>query len=91
MMDAVIAVLFVSMLIAAFYFAKLYWWVWFWTAVTLLLAGFELASKVKTGRTLSQQFWAYSVVHKEEAWILTAVVLVMGIALPLHLIWKVIK
>ena len=91
MIDAVVAVLAVAALMWAFGAAGLRWWVWFWGGMTALLALFELASKLETGRTLSQQFWAYSLTHQGSAWTLAGLVAGGGIGLAAHLLWKIIK
>ena len=90
-MDALIALLAVLALLVAFYLAGLYWWVWFWAGMTVLLALFELAAKLHTGKTLSQQFWAYSLVNKDEGLGLGILVIAGGIGLGTHLLWKLLK
>lgn len=91
MIDAVVAVAAMTTLIVAFALAGLRWWVWFWGALTALLALFELASKLENGRTLSQQFWAYSLSHSGNAWLLAGLVAGGGVGLAAHLLWKIIK
>jgi hypothetical protein len=91
MVDAIVAVLAVAAFMWAFGSAGLRWWVWFWAGMTGLLALFELASKLETGRTLSQQFWAYSLNHHAGAWMLAGLVAAGGIGLAAHLLWKIIR
>ena len=91
MIDAIVAVAAMAALIGAFAVAGLRWWVWFWSGMTAMLALFELASKLETGRTLSQQFWAYSLTNHLSAWLLAGMVAVGGIGLSAHLLWKILK
>lgn len=88
-MDALIALLAVALLMLAF--RKVGWWRWFWLGLALYLGGFELAAKLVTGQTLSQQFWAYAALHPVQGWLLGGLVVVGGIGLALHLMWKQVK
>ncbi len=90
-MDAIIAVIAIAILLLAFHLAKLHWWVWFWTGMIALLGSFELGAKLVTGKTLSQQFWAYSLANPVEGWILGLIVTFAGAGLGIHLLWKLIK
>jgi hypothetical protein len=90
-MDAIVAVISISMLLLAFHLAGLQWWVWFWAGMIALLGLFELAAKLHTGKTLSQQFWAYSLANRDEGLILGIIVIAGGVGLGIHLLWKLIK
>ena len=63
---------------------KLWYWFWFFICVAILLGIFEAVAVVKTGKTISQQFWAYLEKHKTRAlicaglWLLFFVYLVVG-------------
>lgn len=58
-MDAVVLVIALLMLAVPFVLAKLWWWVAFWGALAIVLIIFEIAAKIITGKTISQQFWAW--------------------------------
>lgn len=58
-MDAIILIAVFLVFIVPFIIAKLWWWVAFWGAIALVLGGFELASFLITGKTISQRFWAW--------------------------------
>ena len=88
-MDAVVAILAIA---ALFYsFRKIGWWKWFWVGQTVLLGGFELGAKIVTGKTLSQQFWAYMAVNPVQAWVAIATLLILAAGLAIHLAWKWLK
>ncbi len=88
-MDALVAVAAVAALVYGF--RKVGLWKWFWLGLAGYLGVFELVAKWTTGKTLSQQFWAYSTQHGSTAVALAALVAVGGIGLAVHLIWKWIK
>lgn len=88
-MDAVIAILAVAGLVYGF--RKVGWWRWFWLGLAAYLALFELAAKLVTGHTISQQFWAYAAAHGRTAWTLAGVIVAGGVGLAAHLLWKRIK
>ncbi len=90
MVDAIVTVAVMAGFIWAFRAAGLIWWSWFWTGLTVYLALFEIAARVETSRTISQQFWAYSIDHPVGAWILAGMVAFGGIGLAAHLLWKLI-
>ena len=90
-MDALLILLALSSLVVTYYLAKLYWWAWFWTGMIVLATLFELAAKLHTSKTLSQQFWAYSLVNKDEGLGLGILVIAGGIGLGVHLLWKLLK
>lgn len=87
-MDAVIAVA----VVAAFYvaFRTIGWWRWFWLGLAIYLAGFELAAKAWTGKTISQQYWAWAATSPWW-WAPALLVAVGGIGLAVHLSWKRLK
>jgi len=91
MVDAIVTVAIMTAFIWAFRAAGLIWWSWFWVALTALLAIFEIASKVETRLTISQQFWAYSLDHPVGAWVLAGLIAGGGLGLAVHLLWKIIK
>ena len=88
MSDAVIAVLIVAGLVGAFALAGLPWWAAFWGALAALLGLFEALARWKTGKTLSQQFWAFHAQNKALARGLAGVVGVGGLGLMVHLLWR---
>jgi hypothetical protein len=58
-MDAVLLILALLSISVPFIIAKLWWWVGFWVTLSIILAIVEIAAKVITGKTISQQFWAW--------------------------------
>ena len=88
-MDALIAVLAVAALVLAF--RKIGWWRWFWLGLAVYLGLFELAAKVMTGHTLSQQFWMFHAAHPITGWVAGGLVLVGGVGLASHLWWKQLR
>ena len=58
-MDAILLILALLSLAVPFVLVKLWWWVGFWIILALVLAIVELAAKIITGKTISQQFWAW--------------------------------
>ena len=88
-MDAIIAIVVLVGILALWW--RLKWWRWFWIALVALLGGFELTAKLVTGKTLSQQFWAYIQVHSVYGWVMVASLILGGVGLGVHLAWKQIK
>ena len=88
-MDALIALVAVGCLLAAFW--RIGWWRYFWGSLAVLLGGWELAAKLVTGHTLSQQFWVFHQQHPVSGWVAVWFVAVGGILLALHLAWKRLK
>jgi hypothetical protein len=58
-MDAVFLILALLSISIPFLIAKLFWWFYFWLALSVVLAIVELAAKLITGKTISQQFWRW--------------------------------
>jgi hypothetical protein len=58
-MDAVVLILALLAVAVPFALAKLWWWVIFWGSLAIVLAIFELVAFLVTGKTMSQQFWAW--------------------------------
>jgi hypothetical protein len=68
-MDAIIILaVFLLCLGVPFALAGLWWWFIFWWFVGGLLGGYELVSKIKTGKTISQRFWDWRKDPKTPAW-----------------------
>lgn len=65
-------------------------WFWFMAMVGILLGGAELASKMKTGKSLSQKFWVWSKENRIKAWIILVSMGISWTLLLLHLAWKMI-
>jgi len=63
----------------------LWWWFWTWIAIAVVLAIAEIAAKLSTGRTLSQQFWAWSKTRPALRWIILSGIAVFFTYLILHL------
>lgn len=58
-MDAVIVLLAMGLLIGLSFGVGLPYWGWLWISIALVVATFEIVAKVRTGKTLSQQFGAF--------------------------------
>lgn len=87
-MDALIAVVTVASLWLAF--RKVGWWKWFWLGLAVYLGVFELAAKLITGRTISQQYWLWA--STSHGWWAPALLVALGgIGLAAHLVWKRLK
>ena len=84
-MDAIVAIFAVAMLWLAF--RRVGWWRWFWLGLAIYLGVFELAAKLMTGYTISQQFWAWSLTSSWW-WLPVSLVAAGGIGLATHLAWK---
>ena len=84
-MDAVVALACVGLLLLAFW--RIGWWRWFWWSLAMLLVIWEVAAKLVTGKTLSQQYWAWSMTS-DWWWVPASLVALGGIGLATHLCWK---
>jgi phosphatidylglycerophosphate synthase len=58
-MDAILLILALLAVSVPFVIAGLWWWFWFWIILAAVLAIIELVAKLVTGKTISQQFWAW--------------------------------
>jgi hypothetical protein len=67
-MDAVVLIIALLSVSIPFIIAKLYWWFWFWVILSVVLAVVELVAKIKTGKTISQQFWTWRKNPATPAW-----------------------
>ena len=68
-MDAVkLVIVFLLFLGVPFAIVGLWWWFWFWVGLSIYLALYELISKLKTGRTISQRFWDWKNKAEIEQW-----------------------
>lgn len=87
-MDGALMILaFLLVVVAPFAAAHLWWWVGFWGSLALVLAAWEIAAKIKTGRTLSQQFWRWQADgHRGESVAVMACASVFWLALVYHLV-----
>ena len=68
-------------------------WPLFWVFCIFdgIFGGVEIYYKVKTGKTVSQHFWAYSKQHKTKAIFALSSMLIMWVALIIHLGYKMFK
>ena len=67
-MDAVLLILELMAVSVPYMLAGLWWWVGFWLLLSAVLAIVEIAAKVITGRTISQQFWDWRRNPATPAW-----------------------
>ena len=86
-MDAVLLILALLSISVPFMLAKLWWWVGFWIALSIVLAIVEIAAKVITGRTISQQFWDWRKTNppKWQKWLILGGMILFWIYLLCHL------
>jgi len=96
--EVIFILVMLSMWIVPFAVFELWWWMWMFIAIGIVFAIFELTSKLKTGKTLSVQFWRWSVVKNEKgqyvnrwkAWTILACMLTGWVMLLVHLAWKML-
>ena len=88
-MDAIVALAAFGFLIFSFF--KIGWWRWFWIAQAVLLGGFELGAKIVTGKTISQQFWAFYADNTAQGTLALVTLGTLAAGLIVHLMWKKIK
>lgn len=68
------------------------WWLFFTFLIFGIIFGFfEWFAKHKTGRTVSQHFWAFSLKNKTKAWVILGCMALAWILLLGHLAIKMIK
>jgi len=67
-MDAILLILALLALAVPFIIAKLWWWMWFWFVLAAVLAIVEGVAFLVTGKTISQQFWAWRKNPNTPAW-----------------------
>ena len=87
-MDAILLILALLSVSVPFIIAKLWWWMWFWIALSIVLAVFEIVAKLITGKTISQQFWAFrkdSNTLKWKVWLIFGGMTIFWIYLLCHL------
>lgn len=89
-MDAVkLLAVFILFLIVPFVVAKLWMWVIFWSLLAVCLTVVELIAKIKTGKTISQQFWKWRKEHPKGKWVMVACLIVFWSYLILHLMLEI--
>lgn len=88
MSDALVAVVVIAVLVGTFWAVGLGYWTWLWALIVLAVVAMELIAKLRTGRTLSQQFWAYRKRHPKTAWAITALLAAGWAGLLIHLNWR---
>lgn len=84
----VIALIFAT---AIFAFRRIGIWSYFLAAVGLLVGIGELVSIQRTGKSLSQSFWAFHAEHEASGWFLIAFLGLVCCTWLLHLAWKQIR
>ena len=84
-MDAVIAVAVVVAICLAFWRVGV--WRWVWLSIAAVVGGWEAFAYLTTGKTISQQYWAWA--STSPWWWLPALLVALGgIGLATHLVWK---
>lgn len=68
---------------------RIYWLITMST-IGLTVVSMEVFSKVTTGKTISNHFWTWSLIHPETAWIVLFALLIGWLILLVHLAWKLI-
>ena len=89
--EVIFIIVMFTFLLLPFVITKQWWWVAFLGAVVIIFGILEAASKIKTGKTLSQSFWKYSEEHKVGSIICLLSLAIGWVLLLLHLAWKMIK
>ena len=87
-MDAIVAVIIITL----FYFAFKNIWLWryLWLSIALLVGGWEVYSLMTTQLTISQAYWQWA--QTSPWWWLPALLVALGgVGLAVHLAWKRIK
>ena len=51
----------------------------------------EIVSKISTGKTISNHFWTWSLIHPGTAWLVLGLLALGWGSLLLHLAWKLIN
>lgn len=88
LMDAVWALVAIVGLILPFALLQLWGWVSLIVAVAIAVGTVEFVWWKQTGRTVSQQFWAFRKQHRKTSWVLLALLALVWVALLVHLGWK---
>lgn len=88
MRDAVVAVVAILVLLLPFALSGLWWWVALIGVIAGVVAAFELSARAKSGKTLSQQFWAFKQQHPKTAWAIVGLLALAWAGLLVHLVWK---
>ena len=87
-MDALVALAALAVLIAPFFLLGLTRWAGMFGSIALVGGAFEGAAYLKTGKTLSQKFWAFRKNHPKAAWGVILLLAAGWTGLLLHLIWR---
>jgi hypothetical protein len=85
MSGRVATLLMAAFLIFPFVVFQLWWWAACFTVIAAVVGIFEAVAKAKTDKTLSQQFWAWSLQNKAKSWIIIGSLLIAWLILLLHL------
>jgi hypothetical protein len=96
--ELIFIVVMLSALILPFAFFKLWWWLAMMVTIGVVFGIFEATSYFKTGHTLSQKFWAWSIAKDEngkytnrgKALALLGTLFTGWVMLLIHLAWKLI-
>jgi len=69
---------------------RMYWLI-LMSIIGILLVATELISVVDTGRTISQHFWDWSLLHPKSALMVLGMLFCGWMVLLIHLGWKLLK
>jgi hypothetical protein len=72
MLELITMILMGVLLIVPFYIFQLWYWAALFTVIGLAVAVAEIVSTAKKNKTISQQFWAWSIENKWKAWVVAA-------------------
>lgn len=87
--DVLIGVGIVGVLFTGFWFWGPPWWAWFLLSLGGFVGVWEVILRWKTGKTLSQHFWAWNKDNKTLKWVFAGILFVLfGVGLVIHLLWK---
>ena len=86
MRDVLVILLVLGLFVGLFWMVSPYWG-YLWLTIAAVLALWEAIAKIRTGKTLSQRYWAWTA----PKWlkVLVAALPVVGAAgLMVHLLWR---
>lgn len=84
--EVIFIIALLALLVLPFLIFKLWWWFWCFLTIGIVVAVFELVASLVTGKTISQQFWAWSSVSGWKKWVIVGMLILGWAFLILHLV-----